>query len=88
MLTTVSINGRAEIVPRRGLRIAYIVRAFPHISETFIVNEIVGIAVRGHTVDICGHAARWDRLRGGLGMLGQLLVQILRAAGVYVIGVD
>ena len=34
------------------MKIAYIVGSFPHVSETFIVNQIVGIAARGHDVDI------------------------------------
>lgn len=34
------------------LRIAYIVGAFPNLSETFVVNQIVGMAVRGHEVDV------------------------------------
>jgi colanic acid/amylovoran biosynthesis glycosyltransferase len=34
------------------LRIAYIVGAFPAVSETFIVNQVVGMAERGHGVDI------------------------------------
>lgn len=36
----------------RPLRIAYIVGAFPTLSETFIVNQIVGMAARGHAVDV------------------------------------
>lgn len=34
------------------LRIAYIVGAFPDVSETFLVAQIVGMAARGHYVDI------------------------------------
>lgn len=34
------------------MKIAYIVGSFPHVSETFIVNQIVGMAARGHAVDI------------------------------------
>lgn len=36
----------------RRLRIAYIVGAFPSISETFVLNQIAGVAARGHEVDI------------------------------------
>jgi colanic acid/amylovoran biosynthesis glycosyltransferase len=36
----------------RRMRIAYIVGAFPHVSETFIVNQIVGVAEQGHEVDV------------------------------------
>ncbi|MBI3899876.1 MAG: glycosyltransferase [Gammaproteobacteria bacterium] len=39
-------------VPARRLRIAYLVGTFPAPSETFIVNQIVGVAARGHDVDI------------------------------------
>jgi colanic acid/amylovoran biosynthesis glycosyltransferase len=39
-------------VERSNLRIAYIVGSFPHVSETFIANQIVGMAARGHQVDI------------------------------------
>ena len=34
------------------MKIAYIVGSFPHVSETFIVNQILGIAARGHSVDV------------------------------------
>lgn len=34
------------------LRIAYIVGSFPNLSETFVTNQIVGVAARGHQVDI------------------------------------
>jgi len=34
------------------MKIAYIVGSFPHVSETFIVNQIVGMAARGHAIDI------------------------------------
>jgi colanic acid/amylovoran biosynthesis glycosyltransferase len=34
------------------MNIAYIVGSFPHVSETFIVNQIVGMAARGHVVNI------------------------------------
>lgn len=34
------------------LRIAYIVGAFPTLSETFIVNQIAGMAALGHDVDV------------------------------------
>lgn len=37
---------------RENLRIAYLVGSFPHISETFIVNQIVGMVARGHQVDV------------------------------------
>lgn len=37
---------------KQPLRIAYIVGTFPHVSETFIVNQIAGIAARGHVVTI------------------------------------
>lgn len=34
------------------MRIAFIVTYFPILSETFIVNQIVGLISRGHEVDI------------------------------------
>lgn len=37
---------------RSPLRIAYFVGAFPSLSETFVINQIVGVAARGHRVDI------------------------------------
>ena len=45
-------TGHENVDGRRPLKIAYIVSAFPHASETFIVNQIAGIAARGHVVDI------------------------------------
>jgi colanic acid/amylovoran biosynthesis glycosyltransferase len=35
-----------------NLRIAYFVTSFPTISETFVINQIVGMAARGHHVDV------------------------------------
>lgn len=37
---------------QRAMRIAYLVGSFPHISETFIVNQIAGMAARGYDVFI------------------------------------
>jgi colanic acid/amylovoran biosynthesis glycosyltransferase len=34
------------------VKIAYLVGSFPHVSETFIVNQIAGMAARGHDVDV------------------------------------
>ncbi|HBE30790.1 MAG TPA: colanic acid biosynthesis glycosyltransferase WcaL, partial [Cyanobacteria bacterium UBA11368] len=34
------------------MRIAFIVGKFPTVSETFILNQIVGLIERGHEVDI------------------------------------
>jgi colanic acid/amylovoran biosynthesis glycosyltransferase len=34
------------------MRIAFIIRAFPVLSETFILNQITGLIDRGHDVDI------------------------------------
>jgi colanic acid/amylovoran biosynthesis glycosyltransferase len=36
----------------RNLRIAYMVASFPYVSETFVVNQVVGMAARGHQVDV------------------------------------
>jgi colanic acid/amylovoran biosynthesis glycosyltransferase len=49
------IDSNSDMHPRDGrprLRIAYFVGSFPHVSETFITNQIVGMAARGHQVDI------------------------------------
>jgi colanic acid/amylovoran biosynthesis glycosyltransferase len=37
------------------MRIAILLNIFPRTSETFIVNQIVGLIERGHTVDIFAH---------------------------------
>lgn len=34
------------------LRVAYIVGAFPTLSQTFVANQMVGVAARGHEVDV------------------------------------
>jgi colanic acid/amylovoran biosynthesis glycosyltransferase len=34
------------------MRIAFLLEVFPKTSESFIVNQIVGLIERGHTVDI------------------------------------
>ena len=34
------------------MRIAFLLNEFPKLSETFIVNQIVGLIERGHTVDV------------------------------------
>jgi colanic acid/amylovoran biosynthesis glycosyltransferase len=42
------------------MRIAFIVGAFPALSETFILNQITGLIDRGHRVDIFAAGARDD----------------------------
>jgi colanic acid/amylovoran biosynthesis glycosyltransferase len=37
------------------MRIAFLLNEFPKLSETFIVNQIVGLIERGHTVDILAY---------------------------------
>ena len=37
------------------MRIAFVVNAFPLLSETFILNQITGLIDRGHEVDIHAH---------------------------------
>lgn len=37
---------------RANLRIAYLVGSFPYVTETFVVNQVVGMAARGHQVDV------------------------------------
>lgn len=34
------------------MKIAFVVQGFPHLSETFILNQITGLLDRGHAVDI------------------------------------
>jgi len=41
-----------KIRKHRSLRIAMFVTKFPAISETFVINQIVGLIERGHKVDI------------------------------------
>ncbi len=36
------------------MRIAFIVGGFPVLSETFVINQIIGLIERGHEVDIYG----------------------------------
>jgi len=48
---------RSNVTPVRHyesgpMNVAYIVGSFPHVSETFIVNQIVGMAARGHDVHV------------------------------------
>ena len=47
-------TGRPSDVPERepGLRIAFIVRVFPVVSETFIIDQIAQIEDRGVSVDV------------------------------------
>jgi colanic acid/amylovoran biosynthesis glycosyltransferase len=47
---------RASTDPK--LRIAFLVNDFPKLSETFIVNQIVGLIERGHAVDIVARHQR------------------------------
>ncbi|MFL6652190.1 MAG: glycosyltransferase [Sulfurifustaceae bacterium] len=35
-----------------ALRIAYVVGGFPDLSETFVVQQVAGMAARGHAVDV------------------------------------
>lgn len=44
----------------RRLNIAFIVNDFPCISETFILNQIVGLLELGHGVDIFAHGMNGD----------------------------
>ena len=42
------------------MRIAFVLGAFPALSETFILNQITGLIDRGHTVDIYASGPRDD----------------------------
>jgi len=79
------------------MKIAYIVGSFPHISETFIINQIVGIAARGHTVnifttvpgvtgDVPVEVQRYRLLERTCSLYGpqNLLARIVRACGLLV----
>ena len=41
----------------QSLKIAYIITSFPKLSETFILNQIIGLIDRGHQVEViaCNH---------------------------------
>lgn len=41
-----------SVAQGKRLRVAYIVGAFPNLSETFIAKQIDGVAQRGHAVDV------------------------------------
>jgi len=42
------------------LKIAFLVRRFPALSETFVLNQVTGLLDRGHEVDIFSESARED----------------------------
>lgn len=42
----------SEDRPEKKMRIAFVVHEFPMLSETFIVNQAIGLMDRGHEVDI------------------------------------
>ena len=37
---------------KKGMKIAFVVSEFPALSETFILNQIVGLRKHGYEVDI------------------------------------
>lgn len=43
---------KQQTINQRPLRIAFVVGHFPSLSETFILNQIIGLLERGHEVDI------------------------------------
>ncbi len=47
----------AALHPGGKLRVAMLVERFPVLSETFVINQIVGLLQRGHHVDIYSFAA-------------------------------
>lgn len=63
-----------KTVVRRPLRIAYVLGRFPDPTQTFVVDQIAGIAERGHCVDIYTTArpARAASLAGTLTRLNRL----------------
>jgi colanic acid/amylovoran biosynthesis glycosyltransferase len=44
------------------MKIAFVVRAFPILSETFVINQITGLLDRGHEVDIFAQRPRKSAL--------------------------
>jgi hypothetical protein len=70
------INGEGDGDPRpamRPLRIAYLVTAFPVISEAPFLNQITGLVERGHHVDIFAvHPERGGRHHADVDRLGLL----------------
>lgn len=42
------------------MRVAFIVRQFPTLSETFVLNQITGLIDRGHEVDIYADGSKDD----------------------------
>src|ERR1700738_3886529 len=45
-------KGFLVLVEPGQMRIAFLLNVFPKTSETFILNQIIGLIERGHTVDI------------------------------------
>lgn len=49
----------SPLIPHHSIRsvmeIAFIVDEFPSVSETFVLNQIVGLLERGHRVDVYAH---------------------------------
>jgi colanic acid/amylovoran biosynthesis glycosyltransferase len=42
------------------MKIAFLIGYFPALSETFILNQIIGLLNRGHTVDIFAVTNKWE----------------------------
>ncbi len=45
------------------LRVGYVLKKFPRLSETFILSEILGLEAAGHSVFVFGHRAADDEPR-------------------------
>jgi len=45
---------------KKGMKIAFVVSEFPALSETFILNQIVGLRKHGYEVDIYAEKQRND----------------------------
>lgn len=56
-MTNFSLNDDSNKTMRDPLKIAIVVGSFPNLSETFIINQIIGLIKAGHAVDIY---ARYD----------------------------
>ena len=48
----IMVSGQVKKSGDRPLRIAFLVRGFPEVSNTFILSQITGLIERGHAIDI------------------------------------
>ena len=48
----VDVDNRVTTHGRRSPRIAYVLKKYPRLSETFILNEVLGVEATGASVDV------------------------------------